>query len=120
MVLNAAGDISVVGECADGSEVLQAYEDCAPDVVLMDMRMPVVSGLVATRELLKRRPSSRVLMLTGTLTSTSLSAAADAGAYGYVLKGDAPELLVGAVRSVAAGGTAWPPGSPGNPPRIGG
>ena len=102
-------DIRVVGECVDGSEVLEASGRTDPDVVLMDMVMPRMTGLEATRELLAACPSARVVVLTGSFSPASAAAAHVLGAVGYLIKGDNPGDLVGHVRSVAAGGTAWSP-----------
>ena len=107
-VLADAEEIRVVGEAADGSEVLDAVEAARPDVVLMDVRMPMKSGVIAaTRDLLARQPAIRVLMLTG---SAGLSVSAEsrrAGAVGLLVKGCDHAVLVRAVRTVAAGGSAW-------------
>ena len=102
------GDIAVVGMCADGSEVCVAAAALHPDVVLMDMRMPVMSGPDATRALLAVLPAARVLILAGLLTRRALDAARRAGAVGYLLKDGDLECLDRAIRTVAAGLTAWP------------
>ncbi len=107
-LLNAAAGIEVVAECADGSEVLAVAAAAEPDVVMMDMRMPLTSGADATRKLLSQLPAVRVLMLTGSITSGGLLEAAQAGAVGYLIKGGDGNALITAVRRVAAGGTAWP------------
>jgi len=102
-------DIRVVGECADGSEVLEASCRTDPDVVLMDLVMPRMTGLEATREIVAARPGARVVVLTGTFSPASAAAAHPLGAVGYLIKGDSPGELVDHVRRVAAGGTAWSP-----------
>src|SRR6476646_3796993 len=79
-----------------------------PDVVLMDVRRPVVSGPTATRDLLASQPASRVVMLTGSVSASVVAESARAGAVGFLVKGDDPDRLIDAVRTVAAGGTAWP------------
>lgn len=104
--------IDVVGECADGTEVTAAVSNQGADVVLMDLVMPAMSGLDATRTLLEARPSTRVLILTGTYSEASVQEARALGAAGYLLKGDG-DALVRAVRAVAARETDWyvePPG----------
>ena len=70
-VLSSAGDIEVVGECDDGTQVPQTAASVLPHVVLMDVRMPAKSGMEATRELLASQPGVRVVMLTGALTGAA-------------------------------------------------
>jgi DNA-binding NarL/FixJ family response regulator len=103
-------DIAVVAECSDGSQVTAAAACTVPDVVLMDLQMPIMTGLEATRELLAAQPHMRVVVLTGGLSPASAASEARAvGAVGYLLKdGNADELLE-QVRTVAFGGTAWSP-----------
>ncbi|WP_461011764.1 response regulator transcription factor [Streptomyces capparidis] len=103
MMLGGAPDIRVVAEAADGSEVLPLVERHAPDVVLMDIRMPVVDGLAAT-ELLRRRPEApEVVVLTTFDADEHVLRALRAGAAGFVLKDTPPAEIVAAVRRVAAG-----------------
>lgn len=111
-MLRAAGGIDVVGECADGSEVAELAGTVLPDVVIMDSRMPVMSGTEATRRLKAGGSPSRVLMLTGSTSSTIARDAAAAGACGYLVKDGNSDVLVDAVRTVAAGGTVWPAVTP--------
>jgi len=96
----------IVGECANGSEVPAAVESLAPDVVLMDVRMPVVDGVQATRELRGRQGGPPVLALTTFDDDEVLAGILRAGASGFVLKGVPAEDLHRAVRVVAGGG-AW-------------
>ena len=110
-MLDDAEGIVVVGECADGAEVSDVAPRVQPDVVLMDVQMPRVSGPDATRTLLTRQPTVRVLMVSASTSSRVLAEAAAAGASGYLLKGGDGHELVAAVRAVANGGTAWPSGS---------
>jgi DNA-binding NarL/FixJ family response regulator len=107
-LLNGADGIAVVGECADGADVPDIATAVRPDVVLMDVQMPRVCGPDATRTLLTRQPTVRVLMVSASMTPRTLGDAAAAGASGYLLKGGDPGALVTAVQTVAAGGTAWP------------
>ena len=109
-------DIEVVGECADGVEVVSAVQATRPDVVLMDVEMPQMDGVEATRALLEKQPDARVLMLTGTISPTRILQVHSLGAKGCVLKGDAPSALIERVREVAAGGTAWSPSVVGHLP----
>lgn len=100
-------DIRVVGECEDGRGVVPTFQAIRPDVVLMDVQMPRMNGVEATRALLAIEPAARVLMLTGTVSPGHLRQAQDLGARGYVLKGADTSELIDQVREVAAGGTAW-------------
>lgn len=110
-VLNATPGIAVVGECSDGSTVVTAAAATRPDVVLMDVSMPVVDGIEATRRLLADQPTMRVLILSGARSDESVAHAAREGAVGYLLKDGNTDRLVSAVQAVAAGGTAWPDGT---------
>ena len=107
-ILNSLPDVLVVGECADGAEIPDVDPLAQPDVVLMDVQMARVGGIEATRELVRRQPDVRVLMLSGSMAPQTLADAATAGAVGYRLKSDPPDGLIAAIRTVAAGGTAWP------------
>jgi DNA-binding NarL/FixJ family response regulator len=105
-ILREAFGFEVVGECADGREVPAATAALAPDVVLMDVRMPFVDGVQATRELRRRQDSPPVLALTTFDDEEVLAGMLRAGAAGFVLKGVPAEDLQRAVRAVAEGG-AW-------------
>ena len=105
-ILREAFGFEVVGECADGREVPAAAAGLAPDVVLMDVRMPFVDGIQATRELRRRQDSPPVLALTTFDDEEVLAGMLRAGAAGFVLKGVPAEDLQRAVRAVAEGG-AW-------------
>jgi DNA-binding NarL/FixJ family response regulator len=109
LLLDATHDICVVGACADGSEVVTAFVKFAPDVVLMDVKMPKMNGLDATRELLAVQPHARVLIHTGTFDSSYTAEVMSIGAVGLILKGDGPSKLPDRIRAVAAGGTVWSP-----------
>ena len=110
--LNEAAGIEVVGECADGCDVRELAATVLPDVVVMDLRMPVMSGVDATRSLLAVQPDVRVMILTGSVSGEALTQIALAGAVGCLLKLGNPELLVRSVRKVAAGEAVWPMGYP--------
>jgi DNA-binding NarL/FixJ family response regulator len=103
----ATEDITVVAECADGSEVLAAARRAGPQVVLMDLVMPGRTGLEATRDLLDAGVDSRVVLLTGSFSAATVREARALGAAGYLLKGDDPAELPQRVRDVASGGSAW-------------
>jgi DNA-binding NarL/FixJ family response regulator len=105
-ILRTPFGFEVVGECADGGEVAAAVEAAAPDVVLMDVRMPFTDGVQATRRLRRRENSPPVLALTTFDDDQALAGMLRAGASGFVLKGVPAEDLQRAVRVVAAGG-AW-------------
>jgi len=105
-ILRASFGFDIVGECAHGGEVLAAVDALAPDVVVMDVRMPFVDGVQATRELRRRDGSPPVLALTTFDDDEVLAGMLRAGASGFVLKGVPAEDLQRAVRTVAGGG-AW-------------
>jgi DNA-binding NarL/FixJ family response regulator len=98
-----ADDLVLVGEASDGDEAVALCRQTRPDVVLMDLRMPGTSGVVATATVMAELPDTRVLMLTMLEDDTSLVAALRAGARGYLLKGAAPQEIVRAIRAVASG-----------------
>jgi DNA-binding NarL/FixJ family response regulator len=105
MMLEVEPDIEIVGEAADGVEAVRVVRSAAPDVVLMDVRMPQLDGIAATRTLLDGRLSSppKVLMLTTFDLDEYVYEALRAGASGFVLKDLSPEQLVDAIRVVAGG-----------------
>jgi DNA-binding NarL/FixJ family response regulator len=103
MMLGGAGDIRVVAEAGDGTEVLPAVERHTPHVVLMDIRMPTLDGLAATEELRSRRPAPEVIILTTFDADAHVLRALRAGAAGFILKDTPPEEIVAAVRRVAQG-----------------
>ncbi|MEU0532831.1 response regulator [Amycolatopsis tolypomycina] len=103
-ILDGEDDISVVAEAADGREALQAAHDHHPDVVLMDIRMPVLDGLAATRHLLEDPGvHTRVVILTTFDLDEDVYGALRAGASGFLVKDTEPEELIHAVRVVARG-----------------
>jgi DNA-binding NarL/FixJ family response regulator len=103
LILEAASDIAVVGEAADGFEAVRQARSLEPDVVLMDVRMPRLDGLEATRRIVGERSETRVLVLTTFDLDEYVYAAMKAGASGFLLKDVRREELVHAVRTVAAG-----------------
>jgi DNA-binding NarL/FixJ family response regulator len=104
MILEAESDIEVVGEAKDGEEALAAARRVRPDVVVMDIRMPRLDGVAATRRLLDEPGSTtRVVIVTTFDDDENLYEALRAGAGGFLLKNAPPEQLIEAVRTVAAG-----------------
>ncbi|MGW2488309.1 response regulator [Streptomyces sp. NPDC001606] len=102
LILTARG-IEVAGEAADGAEAVGAARALRPDVVLMDIRMPVLDGLEATRQILAESPDCRVLMLTTFDLDRYVYTALSIGASGFLLKDVTPEHLAAAVRLVGTG-----------------
>jgi DNA-binding NarL/FixJ family response regulator len=102
-ILAGQDDIEVVGETADGNETVELVERLQPDVVLMDIRMPGIDGLEATRRIVARGIATRVLVLTTFDVDDYVYAAMKAGASGFLLKTAPPRQLADAVRTVAAG-----------------
>lgn len=103
MVLGAHPDIEVVGEADNGATAVSRAAELAPDVVLMDVRMPVVDGVTATSRILEAGHGSRVLVMTTFDLDEHALGALRAGASGFLLKDTPPEDLVSAIRSVAVG-----------------
>jgi NarL family two-component system response regulator LiaR len=101
-MLGAAGDIDIAGEAGSGEGAIEIVVDLRPDVVLMDLRLPGISGLDTIEHLGRLAPGSRVLVLTRTEENRVVEAVV-AGACGYILKTAAPEAIVHAVRATAAG-----------------
>ena len=103
MLLSGQEDLVVVAEACNGLEAVDKAQRFDPDVVLMDIRMPELDGLEATRRILAADRGTRVLVLTTFDLDEYIYEALTAGASGFVLKDDPPEQLIGAIRTVAAG-----------------
>ncbi len=103
MLLEVQPDLEVVGEAADGLQAVEVAARTAPDVVLIDIRMPRLDGIEAARRILAARPATKVLVLTTFDEDEHVSAAVRAGVNGFLLKVSPPEQLLDAVRAVAAG-----------------
>src|SRR5581483_2514082 len=102
-------DIAVVGEAADGQEAIDRAAVLRPDVILMDLVMPVLDGIEAIRQIAAAQPEIRILVLTSFATDDKVFPAVKAGALGYLLKDSSPEALVQAIRQVAGGESSLHP-----------
>jgi DNA-binding NarL/FixJ family response regulator len=103
LLLAREPDIDVVAEASNGVEAVQQAARFSPTVVLMDIRMPELDGIQATRQILAAEPAARILILTTFDLDEYVYEALEAGASGFVLKDDPPEQLIAALRTVAAG-----------------
>ncbi len=103
MVLQQEGDIEVVGEASDGAEAVARAEELLPDVILMDVRMPKITGIEACLSIKELVPSSKILMLTISDEETDLFEAVRAGANGYLLKDVPGEEIAAGIRAVQSG-----------------
>ncbi|THA56629.1 response regulator transcription factor [Streptomyces sp. A1136] len=109
LIMAPEPDVEVVGEAGDGTEAVALVRVLAPDVVVMDIRMPVLDGVAATAELARTAPGSRVLALSTFDMDEYVVGALRAGAYGFLPKDVSPEELITAVRTVHAGEAAVAP-----------
>ena len=108
-LLSAADDVDLVGTACDGLEAVAMAAAHAPDVVLMDLTMPELDGLAATRQILDTRPDTRIIALTSSSDRRTILGAIDAGCVGYVLKDGEPDEVLRAVRAAALGGAPLDP-----------
>ena len=115
-LLATVPDIDLVAAAADGATAVRLAEQHRPDVVLMDLNLPAMPGLEATRQILLAAPNTAVLVLTMVEDDDTMVAAMRSGARGYVLKGAGQEEVLGAVRTVAAGGAVFGAGVAGHLP----
>jgi DNA-binding NarL/FixJ family response regulator len=102
-LLTATSDFEIVGEAATAADAFEIVERVAPDVVLMDIEMPGMDGILASREILRRAPRARVLILSGHDQLNDVVAAFAAGVSGYALKEDVPAALIVALRDIERG-----------------
>ena len=109
LMLGTADDIAVVGEAEDGTQAVAMAVELAPDVVVMDLRMPGLDGIEATRRLLVAHPDTGVVVLTMFEDDESVFAAMRAGARGYLLKGAEQDEILRSIRAIAAGEAIFGP-----------
>ena len=102
-LVGAAGDMEVVGSAADGTEAVAVARAQRPDVVLMDLQMPGMDGVAATRAILAEEPGAQVVILTSYSDGERIIGALDAGAVGYLLKDADPEDILEGIRAVSRG-----------------
>ena len=102
-------DMSVVAEASDGKDAVALYEEHAPDVVLMDLRMPKLDGIAAIRSIVEAHPGARVIALTSYEGDADVYRALDAGACGYLIKDMVSADVIGAIRTAVAGKRVIPP-----------
>lgn len=108
-VIAAQPDLELVGSAADGAEAVALCRERAPDVVLMDLEMPVLDGIEATRMIMAEAPGAAVLVLTSFSDRRRIVRALDAGAVGYLLKDAAADDVVRGIRTAAEGGSPLDP-----------
>lgn len=108
-LIEAEADLVVLGTASDGNAGVELAQLLRPDVVLMDVALPGLDGIGATRELLRHQPDARVLMLSSSCRGPVVREALLAGACGYLLKGDPPEALMEGIRLAARGGEPLTP-----------
>jgi NarL family two-component system response regulator LiaR len=108
-LLTESGDFEIVAEAVDGQEAVLRAAETQPDVILMDLLMPILDGIEATRQITTRQPKTRILVLTSFAADNKLFPAIKAGALGYLLKDSSPEELVRAIRQVHRGEPALHP-----------
>jgi DNA-binding NarL/FixJ family response regulator len=106
-LLGSIPEVQVVGTASDGSEAVAAARELAPDVIVMDVQMPGLDGIEATRAVLADRPETGVVVLTMSEEDATVFAAIRAGARGYLLKGAEPAEVVRAITTVAGGGVVF-------------
>jgi len=108
-IINQEPDLEVVAQASNGLEAVAAFEHYHPDVTLLDLRMPVMEGVEAVRQIRASDPRARVIVLTTYDTDDEISRALKAGAKAYVLKDISADLLIGCIRDVLAGKTYLAP-----------
>lgn len=117
-LLLAEGDIEIVGEAVNGPAAVEQVRDTKPDLVIMDLNMPGLDGISATREVLQFCPATRVLVFSANRDPAMVLRAEAAGASGYVFKPATRALLIGALRAVQRGRTSFPEHTNPYAPRV--
>ena len=100
-ILGTDERLEIAGQAGDGAEAVRLAQELEPDVILMDIAMPIMDGLQATKQIRKQLPSARVLMLTGSNSKIDVDRARDAGAAGYVTKERIAAELIDAILEIA-------------------
>jgi DNA-binding NarL/FixJ family response regulator len=118
LLLATAADITVVGEATDGRQAVERARELEPDVILMDLSMPVLDGIEATRQILGGQPQVRVVALTSFADQPKVAAMLEVGAVGYLLKDCEPADLLSAIRAAGASGPMTSPPPPCGPVTI--
>jgi DNA-binding NarL/FixJ family response regulator len=103
LLVNSQPDMEVVGEAGNGEIAIKKVQECAPDIIVMDISMPELNGLKATKRIKKVSPKTKILTLTRHTDDGYLQQLIQAGANGYVLKQSAPTELINAIRAVCSG-----------------
>jgi DNA-binding NarL/FixJ family response regulator len=109
VLLDLLPEVEVVGEAANGKEAVSRATECRPDVILMDLGMPDITGIEATRQILRSNPTISILVVTMYEVDDSVFAALRAGARGYILKGADQDEVLQAIRVVSSGGVILSP-----------
>jgi DNA-binding NarL/FixJ family response regulator len=108
-IIGRQADMAVAGEAASGRDAVNLWQQCRPDVTLIDLRMPVMDGVIAIGEIRRLDPAARIIVLTTFDTDNDIARAIKAGAKGYLLKDTQREELLDSIRRVHAGETCIPP-----------
>jgi DNA-binding NarL/FixJ family response regulator len=106
-LLEKSGDIEIVGEAANGAEILDLAEKVASDILLLDMELPDIEGTQVARQIQQRYPHLKILALSAHDDTFYIKGVLESGAVGYLMKDEAPEMILEAVRGVAQGEMGW-------------
>lgn len=107
-MLDSTSGVTAVGAAPDGRQGVELAGRTKPDIILMDVSMPIMSGIEATRRIIQEQPEARVLIFSGELRHDVIKAAREAGAVGFVAKGCRATDVLRAIRAVMSGRSAWP------------